>query len=395
MSVFWTHISKCLPMDPLNKELFLEILAKYNRGNATEEEIEYLEAYYNLFEVNRSDESLERVEGFQQTIKARIETRLHERPRDFKLTLRRYAAAAVILLSLTATIYFTLYRHENLPVDPIEVADHAPGGTKATLRLGNGEVIILDAAVQGKVAEQAGTRISNTAEGILIYVAQNNSADAAKANMPNTITTPKGGQYQLVLADGTKVWLNSASSITFPAAFDSKVRQVELVGEAYFEVARNKNVPFHVKTANQLVEVLGTHFNINAYEDEGATTTTLLEGSVRLSAGAGKKVLKPGEQASVTTGRTDILLETATNVEKIVAWKNGVFAFDNEDLETIMRQISRRYDVDVVYATPLPKEKFFGEIPRNSKLSEVCKILELNNLSFEISGRSLKVSSRP
>jgi ferric-dicitrate binding protein FerR (iron transport regulator) len=380
-------------MEPLNERLFLEILAKYNAGRATKEEVAYLEAYYNLYEVNEVD-ATERASELQASVKAKIDAGIIGRSTMLRnITLRRYAAAAIILLALTAGLYFTVYQ-SRITDRQFLVEDRAPGGSKATLTLADGKVITIDDAVAGKIAQEAGTNIMSSADGTITYAGIHKAADIAATQLRNTVATPKGGQFKLVLADGTKVWLNSASSITFPAAFGPKSREVQLVGEAYFEVAKINHVPFQVKTANQMVEVLGTHFNVNAYADEGTTTTTLFEGSVRLSTGGSKKVLKPGEQAKVSASRTDIMLDAATNMDKVIAWKNGVFSFYNEDLETIMRQISRWYDVDVVYAGPLPKEKYFGEIPRNSKLSEVCRILELNNLSFEITGRTLKVSAR-
>jgi hypothetical protein len=309
------------------------------------------------------------------------------------IALRRYAAAAVILLSLTAGLYFTLYKHDSAKRQFL-VQDRAPGGQKATLTLANGEVITLDGTATGKIADEAGTKILNSADGTIIYSGNSASTRTAAAQLQNTIATPKGGQYQLILADGTKVWLNAASSLTYPTAFDLHERKVMLTGEAYFEVVKNASAAFKVVTPNQTVEVLGTHFNVNAYVDEAATTTTLLEGSVRISSAAGKKVLKPGEQAQTNANSGTILMTSGVDAGNAIAWKNGVFSFENEDLEMIMREVSRWYDIKIIYDGPLPKEKFVGEIPRNSKLSEVCRILELNNLQFKIDGNQMTVSAR-
>jgi ferric-dicitrate binding protein FerR (iron transport regulator) len=380
-------------MEPLNEQLFLKILAKYNAGRATKEEIAYLEAYYNLYEVNEPDAIKQQEAELKATVKAKIDAHLDGRSKVLNIALRRYAAAAVILLSLTAGLYFTLYKHDS-PERQFLVQDRAPGGQKATLTLANGEVIILDGTATGKIAEEAGTNILNSADGTIIYSGMSGSVRAAAAQLQNTIATSKGGQYQLVLADGTKVWLNAASSLTYPTTFDLHERKVILAGEAYFEVAKNPDAPFKVVTTNQTVEVLGTHFNVNAYVDEAATTTTLLEGSIRLLTAASKKVLRPGEQAQTNANNGNISTTSAVDVSNAIAWKNGVFSFENEDLEMIMREISRWYDIKIIYDGPLPKEKFVGEIPRNSKLSEVCRILELNNLQFKIEGNQMTVSAR-
>lgn len=380
-------------MEPLNEQLFLEILAKYNAGRATKEEIAYLEAYYNLYEVNEPDAIKQQEAELKATVKAKIDAHLDGRSKVLNIALRRYAAAAVILLSLTAGLYFTLFKHDS-PERQFLVQDRAPGGQKATLTLANGEVIILDGTATGKIAEEAGTNILNSADGTIIYSGMSGSVRAAAAQLQNTIATPKGGQYQLVLADGTKVWLNAASSLTYPTTFNLHERKVILAGEAYFEVAKNPDAPFKVVTTNQTVEVLGTHFNVNAYVDEAATTTTLLEGSIRLLTAASKKVLRPGEQAQTNANNGNISTTSAVDVSNAITWKNGVFSFENEDLEMIMREISRWYDIKIIYDGPLPKEKFVGEIPRNSKLSEVCRILELNNLQFKIEGNQMTVSAR-
>ena len=380
-------------MEPLNEQLFLEILAKYNAGRATKEEIAYLEAYYNLYEFNQPDAIQQREAELKASVKAKIDTRLGGQSKVLNIALRRYAAAAVILLALTAGLYFTLYKHDSRERQFL-VQDRAPGGQKATLTLANGEIITLDGTATGKIAEEAGTKILNSAEGTIIYSGNPRSAPTSAVQLQNTIATPKGGQYQLILADGTRVWLNAASSLTYPTAFDLHERKVMLTGEAYFEVAKNANAPFKVETPKQVVEVLGTHFNVNAYVDEEATTTTLLEGSVRISTAAGKKVLKPGEQAQTNANSGTILMTSGVDAGNAIAWKNGVFSFENEDLEMIMREVSRWYDIKIIYDGPLPKEKFVGEIPRNSKLSEVCRILELNNLQFKIDGNQMTVSAR-
>ena len=380
-------------MEPINEQLFQEILVRYNSGKASKEEITYLQAYYNLFDLSPEVLTSLEEERVKASIKLKIDERLNSRSKTARLNLKRFAAAAVILLALTASLYFALYRGTEPGINPQMAVDHAPGRSQATLTLADGKVIALGDASTGKIAQEAGASIVNTENGMLIYAKTMADEQQGTAQL-NTITTPRGGQYQVVLADGTKVWLNAASSISYPTSFSAAARVVTLRGEAYFEVTKNKHAPFIVKTDFQEVQVLGTHFNVNAYDDEGITTTTLLEGAVRLKSGLNTKVLKPGEQALVNKNAGEIALVPDVDMEKVVAWKNGVFSFNNENLQSIMRQISRWYNVEVVYADNIPQEKYFGEISRNSKLSEVCKILELNNLTFEIDGRTLKVAAR-
>lgn len=383
-------------MKDINEQSFLRILAKYNAGTASQDEVAFLEAYYNLFESNDAYLNNEYEGRIKEMVKLKIDRQLNRKSESIKAPFLRYAAAAVVLLSIAAGVYYNFYTDSSAKTELVSAKDRAPGRTKATLTLANGKVIELDEGGAGKIAEDGGMSILNTPEGKIIYVGMDSDSKVkAESQVLNTVATPKGGQYQLVLADGTRVWLNSASSITYSTSFGQQERTVVLQGEAYFEVAKVKSSIFKVKTANQLIEVLGTHFNVNAYQDESSTVTTLMEGAVKLSAGASSKVLQPGQQAKVEVDSKGITLVSAANVDKAIAWKNGLFSFENEDLKTIMRQISRWYDVDVIYSGPMPQEKFFGEISRNTKLSEVCKILELNNLNFAIEARSIKVSARP
>jgi transmembrane sensor len=266
------------------------------------------------------------------------------------------------------------------------------------LTLSNGTKIVLDDARNGKIANQSNISITKTNGNQLVYaIAPGNSVanNGQQAyQLQNTISTPNGGQYALILPDGTKVMLNAASSLTYPAAFRGKERVVQLNGEAYFEVAKNKDMPFIVKSGSQTVEVLGTHFNINAYRDEASIKTTLLEGSVRVSAGANSTLIVPGQQASTRESNAGEISKYTVDVDKETAWKDGLFSFQNEDLKSIMRQVARWYDVKVVYAGNLPNEKFIGEISRTSNLSDVFKILELNNFHFDVEGKTVTVSAK-
>lgn len=396
-------------MKGFNKQLFAEILVRYNSGKASKEEVRYIEAYYNLFEINAEldDDNLQNI---KDAVKLKVEQQIdsyennNSKPntrRIVKISMQQYAAAAVIFITVSIGTYFLLQRQDKQPAHIAVQADHSPGSNKAILTLANGKKIVLDKSANREIVQLPGMTIKNTSDGQIIYTitadqsiveADQSRAEAGKAMRLNTISTSRGGQYQVVLSDGTRVWLNSASSITYPTTFDHKQRLVELHGEAYFEVAKNKNVPFSVKTAQQTVEVLGTHFNINSYTDEPLLKTTLLEGSVKVVAGDNQVILTPGQQLKLNFLQSSMKVDNHVDLDKVLAWKNGVFSFENEDLKSIMRQVARWYNVDVVYSGIIANDKFFGEISRNSNLSQVLKILELNNVHFDITGKTIRVS---
>lgn len=313
----------------------------------------------------------------------------------------RWLAAAVVLLTLSVGLYF--YRQvvpEPAKVFPEHVrADIAPGGNKAILILADGSEISLTDAENGALARQGGITIRKTAEGQVIYDAgaASGSENEVSNGQPkyNTIATPRGGQYQVNLPDGTKVWLNAASALTFPQSFRKlKERHVVLNGEAYFEVAKNKHQPFKVMTKvrpdqegrEQVIEVLGTHFNVNAYQDEESIVTTLLEGSIRLN---NKLTLKPNQQSIFAYDHFHVI---PADTEEAVAWKNGYFMFANEDLRSIMRKISRWYNVEIVYQGKTTDNTFIGTVSRFKEVSEVLNILELTKtVHFKIEGRKITV----
>lgn len=265
--------------------------------------------------------------------------------------------------------------------------DVMPGGDKAVLTLADGSTIVLDDAKDGTLTHQGNAKIIKLGAKVLYNAASDGDS---KEIAYNTISTPRGGQYQIELPDGTRVWLNAASSLRFPVAFTGKERRVEIDGEAYFEVAKNKEMPFIAKTRGGEIQVLGTHFNVMAYQEEDAVKTTLLEGSVKFTSDKNVSILKPGQQAKLN--KEGQLKIDEVDVEPVVAWKNGLFVFDNDDVSTVMRQLSRWYDVDVVYNTKNLKRFFVGEVPRNSKLSDVLKMLEVaGEIRFEIDGKKLIV----
>lgn len=300
------------------------------------------------------------------------------------------AAAAVVLMVLSVGGYFYAQNRSIETENRLSVNTHDvdPGGNKATLTLADGSKISLTDANNGELAKQSGVKISKSKNGELVYSV---IASDATPLAYNTISTPKGGVYQVNLPDGTKVWLNAASSIKFPTTFAQlSQRKVELEGEAYFEVAKNKKVPFVVSTGGQQVQVLGTHFNISSYSDEGELKTTLLEGSVKVIA-ANTIVLKPGQQSNLKrNGSGDLKVSTA-NITQVMAWKNGFFHFEKENLHEVMRQLSRWYDIEVIYEVDRHDDEFMGDIPRGIKLSEALKILSFEGTQFRIEGHKLIV----
>jgi hypothetical protein len=384
-------------MDEANKEYFKVLLTKYRLGEATNEEIRFLEAYYNLFELTDNlitDENEADYLPLKSTMKANIDQKIAQYEKK-PLTMpskhgwTKYAVAASILLFISVgTYFFTRSGHKVNHVAANNYSNIKPGGNKATLTLGNGKTITLDDTTNGQIAQQAGVLISKNANGEIVYTA----AQSTDEVLQNTIATPKGGQYKVILPDGTNVWLNAASSLTYPTAFKGTERLVTLNGEGYFEVTKNKEMPFRVRSAGQTVEVLGTHFDIDAYADEAVVKTTLLEGSVKVSVQANSAMIVPGQQAQFAKGGAGIIRLQKVDTDKEVAWKNGVFSFADEDIRTVMRQVSRWYDIDVVYEGKIPDEKFFGEISRSSNLADVFKILELNNMKFDVDGKTVTVS---
>ncbi|AYL93840.1 FecR family protein [Mucilaginibacter celer] len=295
----------------------------------------------------------------------------------------KYAAAIIVLLGVSAALYLNRTPQKQQMASALK-HDALPGGNKAVLILANGDSISLDEASNGQIARQGNAKVSKVQNGLIAYAS---GKDTTTKITRNTINTPRGGQYNVKLADGSMVWLNSASSITFPTLFNGDTREVKITGEAYFEVAKNAAKPFLVQCGGQTVRVLGTHFNINAYDDEPGIRTTLLEGSIRLSTGSQSRLLVPGQQAVV---RGDaIAMEGKPNLTAVTAWKDGLFVFDDTDLPQLMRQISRWYDVKIVYNGKPGDYAFVGEINRNTRLTSVLKILEASGVKFKIENKQL------
>lgn len=294
-----------------------------------------------------------------------------------------WAAAAAVVLLISGAAY--LLRENRSPVtDTAQVIDIAPGHEGAVLTLDDGRQVVLDSLANGVVATQQGSQ-AVLQNGQLSYTT---TAHASGNVAYNTMTTPKGRTFHITLPDGTGVWLNAASSIRYPTLFPGKERNVEITGEVYFEVAKDVEKPFFVKAGNKAsIQVLGTHFNVNAYSNETSMNTTLLEGSIRMIVPAGSVVLKPGEQARVSADMS----VAKVDIDKVMAWKNGRFNFESMRLKDVMKQLERWYDIEVVYEEGVQDIEFYGELSRNKSLSGIINALQLSDIHFRIEGRKLIV----
>jgi transmembrane sensor len=393
----------------LPKDIII-LIEKYFSGKITQEERARLNEWYHSFndsEVELTADENETEQHISNQIKNRLLETIHkENPKVASRPRRKWhvpAAAAIILVILSFGIYFIFspksYNQEiakAAPVNTIQKNDIAPGGNKAVLTLADGSSIILDSASNGTLSQQGNIKIQKLANGLVSYNLNGKQVTENDEAFYNTISTPRGGQYQVTLADGTKVWLNAASSIRFPVVFAGKERKVVITGEAYFEVAKNKDMPFKVEANSSEVEVLGTHFNVNAYADEASIKTTLLEGKVKVSIPAlagdqSPKYLLPGQQADINREGKINVLENA-DTEEAVAWMRGLFQFKSSDLQSILRQIARWYDVDVEYKGKINLH-FTGQLTRNENVSKVFEKLALTGeVHFKIDGKQIIVS---
>ncbi|SHE44860.1 FecR family protein [Pedobacter caeni] len=368
-----------------------EVLDKVSSGKATAEEETMARLW--LHQLHQNDEaglSEQELNEVSDEMWASLEAhRKQPTPKSKKLWPYIAAAASVVLVAGIG-----LYFYSNQPSDQVQglqqyANDVAAGSNKAYLTLASGKKILLSTATNGMLAEEGGVKISKTADGQLVYTI----ADEGKKSTGkyNRIETPIGGQYELQLPDGTRVWLNAASSLKYPASFYAqKERSVELTGEAYFEVAKDKTKPFLVKSKGQEVEVLGTHFDVNAYPDEQSIKTTLIEGSVKLN---GHLTLKPGQQSELSDGKFKV---KEVNANDAADWKNGEFVFSNEPLTSILKKAARWYGVEIVYEQNLAKvPTFTGSVSRAENISSVLNMLEeTSNVRFSIAGKQIRVTTK-
>jgi transmembrane sensor len=379
----------------VDKHEFFGLIEKYLKGQASPEEEQLLLNFFDSFqnEDPRDEKQLGVKQELEDKMLARLITATTEKTTaPVRRLWPRVVAAASILLALSFGGYFLL--HKTKPVQQTaqnRKPDILPGTNQATLTLANGQKIILSKGLNGRIATQGNMVIQVNNGNAISYIAATNVSNGPVAY--NTISTVRGQEspYPLVLADGTKVWLNAASSITYPVAFNGKDRSVKITGEAYFEVSHNAAQPFRVMVKGQTIEDIGTAFNVNAYDDEPEMRTTLISGSIKI----GNKILRPGQAAVIKAGSDQIEIREA-DTEQAMAWKNGYFLFDNENLESIMRKVSRWYNVDIEYPQGQRiTETFGGSITRYSNVSKVLNMLEITgDYQFRVDGRKIIISKK-
>jgi ferric-dicitrate binding protein FerR (iron transport regulator) len=389
-----------------------ELLEKWK--NESEPNRQRFEELTNLVLLKRKTIRWENAGGDAEATWASIEQQLLKpgpapikRISDFRVYWK--IAAAVVVIVLATGLYLRMGNRTNKieVTDPKVVVenDMQPGANKAILTLGNGSTIVLDNTRDGAIAKEGNAELIKS-EGTLQYAS---GLSGSSESLYNTLTVPKGGKYRLLLSDGTKVWLNSASSIRYPAVFKPNERNVEINGEAYFEVAprlllrqpadrndgESKKVPFIVRTSKGMqIEVLGTHFNVNAYDDELAVKTTLLEGKVKVTLPTAhdkrSRILMPGEQAVAMEEGLSII-KNGVDLEEVTAWKDGRFYFNYSDLSSVMRQIARWYDIEIVYEGKVPTFKLSGESSRNVTLASLLNVIQMSDVKCRIEGKKLIV----
>lgn len=391
----------------LSKERIVYLLKAYSNNTATEDEEQELFSWVNESDYHiplqqhiatltgqyNSHEELPLVDWehlYDQILDKALIKQHHRVPRP--IVWLRWSASAAAIFLIAASVYWYVHSSEKRVAAVVnkelpamrDIA--APADTKAVLTLADGSRIALDSISDGTLAKQGNVHIVKQADGRITY------NGAGTETLYNTLNVPRGSKVVTIsLSDGTQVWLNSESSLRYPAAFTGSERRVEITGEAYFEVTHNAAMPFLVTKNDMEIKVLGTHFNINTYNDEGTSKVTLLEGSVKVSKLNSQSFLKPGQQAQIGNG---IRLVKGVNLEEVMSWKNGMFQFGQKaDLRLIMKKIARWYDVDVDYEGTAINQQFGGEMPMSSNLSQVLEILKTSGVKFTIEGKKVIVKS--
>jgi len=378
-----------------SQEELNSLLEKFASGACTPEEIQKLQIWFNRIGDNPAGE-------LSEVSQQRMLFAFQNNPRfGKKVSVKRFLWPAwqkiAVAASFVGVLLFTsLWLNRNQTSNHRQLVtvknDITPGENKAILTLADGRKVMLDSVANGQIANESGITVTKTQAGLLAYAGISTPTGSAPNQHVayNMIETPYGGQYQVVLPDGSRVWLNAASSIRFPAAFTTLERKVEITGEVYFEVAKDAQKPFRVVSNKQTVEVLGTHFNVKGYSNDPSVITTLLEGSVKVTTQNNiHKILTPGQRSILHAGSLSV---EKANTEEAVAWKNGYFRFNDEKIESIMRQLSRWYNIEVSYEGPVSYEEFNGRISRARNISQVLKMLEqTKGVHFKITERKVTV----
>jgi ferric-dicitrate binding protein FerR (iron transport regulator) len=376
---------------------FDSLLSKYRRNECSPEELEELMSYFedesHVFglkeaierQFTQNNQVEEDLEKETELIFENILEKISDKKERRTISLYRWLSAAAILLFCGGLGYKLIHYEKPTKINQITKTKILPAENRAVLSLANGKSVVLTNAPNGKLAQQGQSEIKKTKNGQIVYARASVKAPGANESIGmNTLTTPRGGTFDIVLADGTHVWLNAGSSLTYPVAFNGEQRIVNLTGEAYFEVAHN-GTPFIVVSNGQAVHVLGTHFNIEAYSDE-SIKTTLLQGSVRVVYDRSETLISPGQMAVNDLSGT--LHVTRANIDEVMAWRNGLFIFDNESIAEIMRKAARWYDVEIKYQNEMPKRKLWGTVSRYRNINELMDNIALAaNIKYKIEGR--------
>ncbi|MBP1618133.1 MAG: fec operon regulator FecR [Bacteroidetes bacterium] len=369
-----------------------ELVKKYLDGTATPEEREQLDTWYRnrLLKTKEWEaDSLDEVQQIKHEMFGVISKRISDgRSRRLIPYLYRYvAAAALLFVILSVTFIYNYKGSTNLVADNKEVL--SPGVTGAVLTLATGEKVVLGKNALSRMP-QAGSAIGHCGDSILEY--KNTNGSAAKKIAYNTLTTPNGHKFTLVLSDGTKVYMNAGSALQYPESFAGPERLVKLTGEAYFEVAHDSKSPFRVQVRNQMIEDIGTSFNVYAYADESFTSVTLVEGSVKVKTKVSEAIITPGQKATTTDGSNQISVKTA-DLESELAWRSDLFHFEDAQLSAVLKQISRWYDLEIEYEGAIPSKTINGEIYRNMNGKQILSILKNLGVNYTLEGRKLIIKS--
>lgn len=391
---------------------FTFLVTKYLNKSATAAEVEELSTLLHTLEIEEINKIMEQIyeqtdpdnpvfnleqsENILQNIlkgtKIDQQTRFSKRKHSLIYKLSIAAIISSITLGLVFFKFYSLQKDDQHTLPIKQAGNISPGGNRATLRMANGSIILLDSVNKGVLAGDEGTIIKKTAEGQLAFDARHIQYDKETSIGVNTIYTPRGGQYQIILPDGSKVWLNAETSIKFPSKFVGAERRVELIGEAYFEIAKKINQPFKVATNRIEVQVLGTAFSISDYQDETTQKTTLFDGAIKIRRGEKTQLLKPGEQ-SILTANNQLQLKDEVDLEVELAWKNGLFLFKDASMEEVMSQVARWYNVEVIYEGKNSKKLFNGSVSRSANLDELMSMLAFTGVAYEIKERNIIIKN--
>ncbi len=348
-----------------------------------------------IFNIEMSENILKNILSEVGDVRAQTEETVPLSLFTWPILYKSLSAAAAIIILLGIGLYFRSSLNSNPGNQKASVqlnADALPGVNKAMLILGNGQKIILDSLINGLIAKTENFEVNKTENGQLVYHAFDKNYKNARSEDINTLVTPRGGEYRVTLPDGSKVWLNATSSIKFPGVFKSNIREVELKGEAYFEIAKNSAMPFRVRSNGAQIEVIGTHFNVKAYGNEKLMKTTLVEGSIKITAGNFSHLLKPGQQAILTKGELKVL--DNVDIEEQVAWKNGLFLFKDTSIEDVMSQVASWYDLNVIFEGKIPEKYLTGKVSRSVNASEFMNLLKYAGVKFKIKEKNIIITNK-